>query len=146
MKTLRKSRIRLQEEWHTERNEFPDAGESSQEFWKKGSSSFKKSGSHCARLNITSIIKTVFIIMVVNVVAVLVLTIAYIVPEVRHGMDLFHQNIYEGMSIIIINAVLFMFTLTALSLFATSLCLISIISFLFRFNAHRPVSSSLPCH
>jgi hypothetical protein len=144
MKTLRKSHIRLQEEWHTERNEFPDAGESSQECWKKSSS--KKSGSRCARLSITSIVKNVFIIMVMNAAAILVLTIAYIAPEIRYGMDLLHQNIYEGTSIIILNAVLFMFTLAVLSLFATSLCVISIISYLLRFNAHSPVPSPLPWH
>jgi hypothetical protein len=57
-----------------------------------------------------------------------------------------HIVIYEGKSIIIRNAVVFVFLLEALSFCAASPCVVSLSLFLCRFEVARSVPSLLPCH
>jgi hypothetical protein len=52
----------------------------------------------------------------------------------------------EGKSIIISSAVVFVSMLAALLFRAASLCVVSVLLFLCRFDVARSVPSSLPCH
>jgi hypothetical protein len=52
---------------------------------------------------------------------------------------------HEAKSIIICNAVVFVFVLAALSFCAESLCVVSVLFFLRRLDVPRSVLSSLPC-
>jgi hypothetical protein len=142
-------------QWHTEGEQFPDTGnisqqhdasrreQNSQHCWENRRSLLETSECYSEGSHISSVVKNVFVVVAMNAVILLFLTNVYIAPEIRRGMDLLQDNIYEGTSVIILNAVLFMLTLAAMSFFAASLCVISVLLFMFRFSPERSVVSSL---